>query len=136
MTDDDGRGLEEPPQRGWHFRQLKWSLQALAQAAPAQPLLFPEHAQGPDDLAFGFDHWSSLIRDAYAGDLSAAQVAALDALTARLTTMSRDGAEFDVELWTDAALGTSEHWADVRRQARAALEAFGWTVEGAAGDAS
>lgn len=131
MTDDDARELEEPPQRAWHFKQLKWSLQALAQAGSPQPSLFPEQTPGPDDLAFAFDHWSSLIRDAYAADLSAAQVTTLDTMTERLTTMSRDGAEFDVDLWTDAALSTSELWADVRRQSLAALDAFGWTVEGA-----
>jgi hypothetical protein len=42
--------------------------------------------------------------------------------------MSRDGSEFDVDLWTDAALSTSELWADVRRQALAALDAFGWAI--------
>jgi hypothetical protein len=129
MIDDDAGELEEAPQRTWHFKQLKWSLQALAQAGSAQPSLFPEQAPGPDDLAFGFDHWSSLVRDAYLGDLSAAQVTALDAICERLTTMSRDGSEFDVDLWTDAALSTSELWADVRRQALVALDAFGWVIK-------
>ena len=132
---DDADALEEPPQRAWHFKQLKWSLQALAQAGSPQPSLFPEQAPGPDDLAFGFDHWSSLVRDAYPGDLSAAQVTALDAICKRLATMSRDGSEFDVDLWTDAALSTSELWADVRRQALAALDAFGWAIRVPAVDA-
>jgi hypothetical protein len=125
---DDADGFEEPPQRAWHFKQLKWSLQALAQAGSAQPSLFPEQAPGPDDLAFGFDHWSSLVRDAYPDDLSEVQITALDAIAERLTTMSRDGSEFDVDLWTDAALSTSELWAEVRRQAFTALDAFGWAV--------
>ena len=38
--------------------------------------------------------------------------------------MSRDGAEFDAELWTDAALTGSVHWAEVRTLAAAALAAF------------
>jgi hypothetical protein len=128
MTDDDGR-LEDLPQRAWHIKQLKWSLQAVAQAGTPQPSLFPEQVPGPDDLAFGFDHWSSLVRDLYAADLSTAQVAALDAIAEKLTTMSRDGSEFDVELWTETAMRTSEHWAQLRGQALAALEAFGWNVE-------
>jgi hypothetical protein len=36
--------------------------------------------------------------------------------------MSRDGADFDADLWTDTALRTSEHWAEVRRLASAAIE--------------
>ena len=44
--------------------------------------------------------------------------------------MSRDGAEFDADLWTEAALATSEHWADVRRLALSALDAFQWVVNG------
>jgi hypothetical protein len=134
MTDDHERGLEDPPQRAWHFKQLKWSLQALAQAGSPQPSLFPEQAPGPDDLAFGFDHWSSLVRDVYAADLSSTQVTTLDAMTEKLNTMSRDGSEFDVDLWTEAALRTSEPWADVRSHALAALVAFGWTVDVPAGD--
>jgi hypothetical protein len=128
MTDDD-------PRRPWHFRQLKWSLQLLAQAGSVQPTLFPEQAPGPDDLAFGFDHWASVVRDTYAADLSPAQETALDAIAAKLTTMSRDGTEFDVELWTDAALETSEHWSDVRLLAVSALEAFGWVVNPSPDDA-
>ena len=51
----------------------------------------------------------------------------LHAIAAKLATMSRDGAEFDAELWTEAAMAASEHWADVRRLAAAALDAFEWT---------
>ena len=121
MIDDDTR-------RPWHFRQLKWSLQALAEAGSVQPALFPERAPGPDDLAFAFDHWAAVVRDLYLPELSPAQSQALSAIAAKLGTMSRDGAEFDVEVWTDAALETSEHWADVRQLARSALEAFGWAA--------
>ena len=39
-------------------------------------------------------------------------------------TMSRDGAEFDPNLWTDAALSSSPQWDDIRRLAAAALELF------------
>jgi hypothetical protein len=122
MIDDDTR-------RPWHFKQLKWSLQALAEAGSVQPALFPERAPGPDDLAFAFDHWAAVVRDIYLPELSPAQAQALSGMAAKLAVMSRDGAEFDVELWTDAALETSEHWADVRQLALSALEAFGWAVE-------
>jgi hypothetical protein len=125
---------DEQLQRTWHFKQLKWSLQALAQAGSVQPTLFPEQAPKPDDLAFGFDHWASVVCDTYGADVSAEQATSLDAIAGKLETMSRDGAEFDVELWTDAALATSEHWADVRRLALSALEAFGWAVDSPADD--
>jgi hypothetical protein len=114
-------------QRAWHFKQLKWSLQRLARAGAPQPTLFPEESN-PDDLAFGFDHWAGLVQDAYGPELSGPQRTTLEAICSKLGTMSSDGAEFDVELWTEAALTTTEHWADVRSLASSALEAFGWTA--------
>jgi hypothetical protein len=119
--------VPEEPLRSWHFRQLKWSLQSLARAGSPQRTLFPDQAVKADDLAFEFDHWASLIGGTYEADLSAPQREALAAITLKLDTMSRDGAEFDLELWTDAALSASEHWADVRRLAAVALDAFGWS---------
>jgi hypothetical protein len=121
MRDDD-------TQRLWHFKRLRWSLQALQAAGESQRPLFPDGAVSAGDLALDFDHWSAVIRDHYAADLSGAQAESLAAIDRKLATMSRDGAEFDVELWTEAALTGSEHWADVRRLASSALEAFGWNA--------
>ena len=118
---------EEDALRAWHFRQLKWSLQSLARAGSPQRPLFPDQAVNADDLAFEFDHWAPLIRGLYDAELSAPQCEALAAIASKLATMSRDGAEFDLELWTEAALSASEHWADVRRLAAGALDAFGWS---------
>ena len=120
---------EDGAQRAWHFKQLRWSLQSLATAGSDQPTLFPDHVARPDDLAFDYDHWASVIRSEYEAELSRAEVDALAAIDQKLATMTRDGAEFDAELWTEAALTSSEHWADVRRLATLALEAFGWSVE-------
>lgn len=118
----------EDAQRGWRFKQLRWSLQALADAGSGQQSLFPDRRVTADDLAFDFDHWSSFVEGTDAGELTGAQADALAEIRRKLATISRDGAEFDVELWTDAALATSEHWADVRSLAAAALEAFGWSA--------
>jgi hypothetical protein len=117
---------EETAQRDWHFRQLKWSLRALASAGSAQQELFPEEASSADDLAFAFDHWTTVVRDEHGSELSSAEVDALSAIERKLATMSTDGAEFDLELWTDRALRTSEHWAEVRALAARALEV--WTI--------
>ena len=119
---------EEGLLRSWHFRQLRWSLQALATAGSSQRNLFPDHVATADDLAFDFDHWAGVIRGTYEIDLSRLQADALEAIGQKLATMSREGVEFDLELWTETALSTSEHWADVRTLAASALEAFGWTV--------
>ena len=54
---------------------------------------------------------------------------ALTILDHKLKTMTRDGEEFDVDLWSEAALTQSAHWEDVRRQAHSALAAFGWSAE-------
>ena len=120
---------EDNALRSWHFRQLKWSLQSLAHAGSPQRLLFPDQTVNADDLAFEFDHWSSMVCRTYEADLSSSQRDALGAIAGKLATMSRDGAEFDLDLWTDAALGASEHWAEIRKLAAAALDAFGWTAE-------
>jgi hypothetical protein len=120
--------------RPWHFKQLRWVLQALAQTGSVQPMLFPEQTPNADDLAFGFDHWTSVVRQHYGADLSPDQDAALDAITRKLATMSRDGAEFDADLWTEAALASSEHWTDIRRLASSALETFEWVDEASDSD--
>jgi hypothetical protein len=120
---------DEEAQRASHFRQLRWSLQSLATARSDQRMLFPDAAVKPDALAAEFDHWASVVRTTYADDLSASQIDSLAAIDRALATMSRDGADFDLELWTEAALGTSEHWSRIRTLATAALEAFEWPVE-------
>jgi hypothetical protein len=115
---------DENAQRSWHLKQLRWSLQGLAAAGSEQRTLFPDHAAKPDELAFHYEHWASVVRGHYEGELSPAQIESLAAIDRKLATMSRDGAEFDADLWTEAALNSSEHWADVRRLASSALDAF------------
>ena len=115
---------DEPLDRDGHLRQLRWSLQALAESGSGQRELFPEAAPGADALALEFDTWAEVVRVNYDADLTPAQRDALDAIERKLETMSRDGAEFDAELWTDAALAGSVHWAEVRELAAAALAAF------------
>jgi hypothetical protein len=109
------------------LRLLKWSVQALADAASSQAPLFPDRSSGPEELASAFDRRLSAVRAQGAEQLTASQSSSLDALAVKLSTMSRDGAEFDAELWSDRALRTSEHWTEVRRLAEAALEAFAST---------
>lgn len=120
---------DEMAQRAWHFKRLRWSLQSLAAAGSDQPTLFPEHMMKADELALDFDHWAAFVRSAYEKDLSPAQVDALAAIDRKLSTMSRDGAEFDLDLWTDAAMRTNDQWAEVRVLAAGALEAFGWPLD-------
>ena len=119
MIQDDG-------QRARDFKQLRWTLQGLAAAGSDQQTLFPDATAKADELASDFTRWASVIRNTYDDGLSKDQVDSLVAIDQKLTTMSRDGAEFDADLWTDTALVTSEHWAEVRRFATSALEAFGW----------
>jgi len=78
-------------------------------------------------------HWISTTglrrtRPLPAGSVPA-ESQALDAIDEKLATMSRDGAEFNAELWTDAALKSSPHWQQLRTLATAALDAFGWAVD-------
>jgi hypothetical protein len=114
--------------RAWHFKQLKWSVQALALRAPEQLVLFPDFVATADELALELDHWATLVLDRYAGALTDAQTTGLRALHRKLETMSRDGAEFDADLWNETAMGSSVHWQEVRDLAIAVRDAFGWSV--------
>lgn len=115
--------------RAWHFKQLKWSVQALALRAPEQLVLFPDFVATADELALELDHWATLVLETYGPDLTDAQAESVKALHHKLATMSRDGAEFDADLWTEAAMGSSAHWQEVRALAVAVRDAFGWSVE-------
>jgi hypothetical protein len=126
MTDDE-------TQRSWHFRQFRRSLQDLADAGSDQLALFPDQAAKPDELAWAFEHWATIVRATDESELSATQADAVAALQAKLKTMSRDGGEFGADLWTESALRSSEQWLEVRKLATAALTAFGWQT-GTAGE--
>jgi len=115
--------------RVWHYKQLKWSVQALALRAPEQLVLFPDFVATTDELALELDHWATLVLERYPEGLNEAQESSLKALHQKLATMSRDGAEFDADLWTEAALGSSAHWHEVRTLAIAVRDAFGWSAE-------
>ena len=95
---------DEQALRSWHFKQLRWSLQALAAAGSDQRPLFPDSVVTADELALDFDHWAAVVRGNYETELSTSQTESLAAIDRKLATMSRDGVEFDVELWTEAAL--------------------------------
>lgn len=117
---------EDNPQRSWHYKQFRRSLQDLANAGSEQLALFPDHAAKPDELAWAIEHWATIIRRTYESDLSETQAGAMEAVEKKLKTMSHDGAEFGADLWTETALRSSEHWIEVRALAAATLDAFGW----------
>jgi hypothetical protein len=116
---------DESTLRAWYFKQLRASLHALAASASNQPALFPEFAATPEELALQFQHWAAVVRSTYEDGLSEAQRASLDALDGMFARMSRDGADLDLDLWTDAALKSHGHWTEIRSLAAAALAAFG-----------
>jgi hypothetical protein len=116
---------DERTERAAAFKQLESSLRALAMSASDQLTLFPEDVVTADELALRFDHAWSAVRATYGHELSASQIAALDSVERELDAMSRDGAAFDLDLWTESALRSSEQWAAVRRLAVDALATFG-----------
>jgi hypothetical protein len=121
-------------ERSWHFKQLRWSLQNLAASASDQRPLFPDGSATADALAQDYDHWATVIRETYGRELNDAQRTSLDGIGQVFARMSRDGSEFDAEVWTEAAVKTSEHWASVRRLTIDALHAFGWVAEDSPAD--
>ena len=109
------------------LRALIHVIRRLASAGSAQPTLFPDENVSPGDLVRDFDQRASAVRDANDASLSPSQLDALTVLQNKLTRMSRDGAEFDADIWTDDAVRTSEHWAEIRRLAAATIEEFSQT---------
>jgi hypothetical protein len=106
------------------FSALVASLKALASEPSDQLALFPESVGKAGDLAARFESSMRALGDDSGRQLSRAQLDALEALGARLATVSRDGAEFDADVWTDEAVRTSVDWRDVRALATAALDLF------------
>ena len=111
-------------ERAERLRELRWSLQALA--ASSQPSLFPEWAVTPDHLAVDFDRCASVVLENHRHELEDVQRERLEEIGELLERMSRDGVEFNADLWSTAALEHSDQWGIVRRLALDALDAFGW----------
>jgi hypothetical protein len=110
--------LEDP------LRELMHVIRQLADAGSGQPALFPDENVSAGDLVRAFDQRALAVRDSYDDRLSSTQLESLTALEKKLSTMARDGAEFDADIWTDEAVRTSDDWAEVRTLAAAALEEF------------
>ena len=111
-------------------RELMRVLRQLSDAGSAQPALFPDDAVSAGELVRDFDQRAQVVREACDDELSPAQIQSLTALEHKLSTMARDGAEFDADIWTDEAVRTSEHWAEVRALAAAALDEFSGEPKG------
>jgi hypothetical protein len=111
------------------LKRLKWALRALAATASFQMTLFPDAVATADELALDFVRSVAAVRASHEDQLSFEQVHTLGALEEKLAVISRDGVDFDAEIWTDAALHSSPQWEEVRRLAAVALGAFGWSVE-------
>lgn len=116
-------------ERADHFRQLRWSLQALAASASDQLSVFPEWAVTADELALDFDQWGGCVLQNYRSELDDSQRAPLEAIAHTFARMSHDAVEFDADVWSAAALESSEQWDAIRRLAVEALTAFGWPAE-------
>ena len=106
------------------FKQLTETLRALASEPSNQLALFPDSVSKADELAARFDDSLRAVAEDYASELSRSQAELLERLKDQFATMSRDGAEFDADLWTDEAIRASVHWREVRALAAAALAAF------------
>jgi hypothetical protein len=104
------------------LRELTRAIRRLAAAGSGQPALFPVEDVSAMALVRDFDQRASVVRESGDDQLSPSQIESLTLLEQKLSTMERDGAEFDADIWTDEAVRTSEHWAEVRSLAGAALD--------------
>src|ERR1700741_1722770 len=86
--------INEP---GQPLRELRRALHGLASVGSAQRVLFPDQRDNATQLARDFDQSVSAVRSSDDGRLSVPRLEALAALERKLTTMSKDGAEFDAD---------------------------------------
>jgi hypothetical protein len=121
----------ELPEKETQFRQLKWSLEALAASPSEQLELFADSVAKADELALDFDKCAAIVRGREDSELSDAQLAALAAIDRQLATMSRLATELDADMWSEAALKHDVHWVHMRALSAVALKAFGWAEESA-----
>ena len=124
-----GNRLFDNEERENPLRGLTRAIRRLATAGSGQAALFPDENLSPRELVRDFDRQALAAREFQDAELSPSQLASLARLESELSTMSRDGAEFDADIWTDEAVRTSEYWAEVRRLAAAALDEFSQPAE-------
>jgi hypothetical protein len=101
--------------------RLERCLEALTATGTEQQPLFPEDESAPETLAAEFDRALSMVQRIAANALTPEQSDALSRVSEKLLLISRDGDEFDADLWTEGAVQTSTHWREVRALAAAAL---------------
>ena len=108
---------------GSDLAQLMWSVQALAQGAARQRLLYPEFVSVPDELALEFEEHYSAFLGCKDGLADQAQIRALERLDRMLESMSGPS---NLEYWENTALDSNPAWNEVRILAKQVLKAMGW----------
>jgi hypothetical protein len=116
------------PNRPGIFEHTKEALQLLACPAQLQIRLLPEFVSVADELALDFNHWQSILLSNFSSELTQQQIAHLTAIDGEFDQLSREGARYDPEFWTNDALQTSSKWNSLRQMAVQVLHSFGWPV--------
>ena len=107
--------------------EFKWALQALAQPGPVQQELLPDEDAIGQALVDRYQVAYKARKAAGYGQFSPVQRGRLRTLAGALAGLSE---EHNQAFWMDPeALASDPRWAQVREQARAVLEAFGWPAD-------
>jgi hypothetical protein len=115
--------------RLWIFEPTKHALQHLAAPAEVQIALLPDFVCVTDELSLDFDHWRSTFIGNYGSELTPGQAALFEAIDEKFARLSRRGAAFREEFWTNDALRESPEWENFRQLAIKLLDLLGWPVE-------
>jgi hypothetical protein len=110
-------------ERKARITKLMWSLQAVAQPADVQLLLFPDFVVQTDEVMLDFDDALLLIKGELWSTLTPSQVEALIRIDDKMTEMTR---EFDPNRIPEDALRSDPQWEELRALAKQALMAFNW----------
>ena len=105
--------------------RFRWSLQALAAPAQVQLELFPGFVLKVDELAIEFDQWYQVVKRRRT-IFTPKQRKILEKLNRQLDDISGPD---NLHYWMEETLRTDTMWEKIRKLARTALVALGWTAE-------
>lgn len=103
--------------------ELHALLKALASAGPVALDYAPQGSCRPDELALDYDNYLRAFVGNFGETLTAAQRERLARVDALFGAMS---GESNATLWTEEAVRTHVHWAEVRLAAKDALDVLDW----------
>lgn len=104
------------------FKQLKWSLQAMACSGEDQIQLFPDFVVVSDEIINDFDHWRQVAVGNHKSDFTMGQLESLTNIDRAIDNISNS----KEEIWDNESLKIHQLWDNLRDLGLKALKEFKW----------